>query len=115
MGLFSSKKGGPTSPPSTVPKKPSLFERYRNGQPGEPPKKTSEARGSTSAGETQRDDSKSAHEHTDLDLSKKTNQLEDTPAPLGEGFGVAAAPSRSKGLGKSTVPGGTGLMGYLSR
>jgi hypothetical protein len=115
MGLFSSKKKSPENQYSTEPKKPSLFERYRNGQPGETPKHTNKAQGPTLAEETKRDDIKSAREHTDLDQSKRSNQLEDTPAPLGEGFGVASAPPRSKGLGKSTVPGGTGLMGYLSR
>jgi hypothetical protein len=98
-------------------KKPSLFQRYRDGQPGEGRAikggklDSVNAANLNEASGLQRED----------DLKKQPTKPNregcptETVAPLGEGFGVASAPPSKLGLGKSTVPGGTGLMGYLSR
>ncbi|KAH8168311.1 hypothetical protein LIA77_11575 [Sarocladium implicatum] len=115
MGLFSKKKTGSTEANPTKETKVSLFERYRNGRPGEMCKQGSAAN-SISTKTMERDDNKLEDERRSAKQSAQSSRgLEDTLAPLGEGFGLASAPPPSKGLGRSKVPGGTGLIGYLSR
>ena len=114
MRIFSNKKSSAGAAPAKQ-KKVSLFERYRNGQPGETSEKKAREQDAAIVKQNPSNPTGSINKHEPLKQSQTCDNMKDTPASFGEGFGLASAPLPSTGLGKSTVPGGTGLIGYLSR